>query len=92
MEQMLDDIILLDEDGQEGHFAHVLTFLYEGGRYIALEPIEEGGDYDEEEAEIVLFRIVSDEEGDVYEPIDNEILLQEVFDEFLSLMEEQEEE
>jgi len=92
MEEMLDDIILLDENGVESHFAHILTFLYEGGRYVALEPIEEDTDLESDEAEVVLFSIESTPDGDIYEPIENEILLGEVFDEFLSLMEEQEEE
>ncbi len=86
----LDDIILLDENGEETHFAHILTFLYEGERYIALEPLEENTDREnEEEAEVVLFRIAKEKDEDVYESIDNEILQNEVFDEFLRLMDEE---
>jgi len=87
----LDDVLLLDEDGQETHFAHLLTFLYEGERYIALEPIGEGGLRNEAEAEVVLFRVKREKDGDVYEPVENEVLANEVFDEFLRLMDEREE-
>ena len=89
----LDDIILLDDTGEESHFSHILTFMYENERYVALEPVEEGVDTDdEEEAEVVLFHITKDKDEDVYESIDNEILQNEVFDEFLRLMDEELEE
>lgn len=92
-EQILDDIILIDDAGEASHFSHIITFMYEGERYIALEPIAEeaASGEDDDEAEVVLLHIVSDPDGDVYEPIENEILLNEVFDEFLSIMDEAEE-
>lgn len=87
----LDDVLLLDEDGNETHFAHLLTFLYEGERYIALEPLEEGAARSDAEAEVVLFCVKRGKDGDVYEPVESEILANEVFDEFLRLMDEREE-
>lgn len=88
----LDDIVLVDDTGEEAHFAHILTFVYEGERYVAMEPVTEDTDVEnEEEAEVMLFHIAQENGEDVYESIDNEILQNEVFDEFLSLMEEQEE-
>lgn len=91
MEQELDDIILLDENGEEVHFAHILTFLYEGERYVALEPLDADTDLEAEEAEVVLFQIRQDDTGDIYTPIENEVLQNEVFDEFLSLLDEMDE-
>ncbi|MCE5235926.1 MAG: DUF1292 domain-containing protein [Eubacteriales bacterium] len=82
-----DEVVLLDENGSEGRFSHVLTFLYEGERYVALEPEDADGESDAE-AEIVLLRVVSENGEDTYVSIDNEALLDEVFDEFLSLMDE----
>ena len=90
MEERLDDVILVDEEGEQSRFAHVLTFLYEGKRYVALEPLE-GEEEDAEEAEIVLMEARQENGEDVYEPIQNEILLDEVFAEFLDLIEEKEE-
>ena len=46
---LLDEVVLLDEAGEPARFSHILTFLYEGERYIALSPLEE--EASEEEAE-----------------------------------------
>lgn len=81
-----DEVVLLDENGSEERFLHVLTFLYEGERYVALEPANQ--DDDEEEAEVIILRVVNEDGQDTYVSIDNEILLDEVFDEFLTLMDE----
>ena len=89
MNNMEPEILLIDENGVETAFEHVLTFLYEKERYIALSPLEEA---DDDEAEIVLLRIESDNGEDKYVSIDNEVLLNEVFDEFLELMDEMEDE
>mgnify|MGYP001532113462 CR=1 FL=1 len=77
-------LVMLDENGEEARFSHILTFLYEGERYVALEPIEEGAEQpeEEEEAEIVLMHIVRGEDGDTYQPVENEVLLDEVFGRF----------
>lgn len=88
----LNDVVLLDDTGAQTHFAHVLTFVYEGERYVAMEPVEEGTDVEnEEEAEIMLFHIVQENGEDVYESIENEILQNEVFEEFLAIINEDEE-
>ncbi len=81
-----DEVVLLDENGSEERFLHVLTFLYEGERYVALEPADQ--EDDDEEAEVVILKVVSKDGEDSYVSIDNEILLDEVFDEFLTLMDE----
>jgi uncharacterized protein YrzB (UPF0473 family) len=81
-----DEVVLLDENGSEERFLHVLTFLYEGERYVALEPANQ--EDDEEEAEVIILRVVNEDGQDTYVSIDNEILLDEVFDEFLTLMDE----
>ena len=77
MEERFDEVVLLDENGEEARFSHILTFLYEGERYVALEPIEEGAEQpeEEEEAEIVLMHIVLGEDGDTYQPVENEVLM-----------------
>lgn len=42
-----------------------------------------------EEAEVIILHVVKDEaDNDIYVTVDNEVLLEEVFDEFLSLMDE----
>ena len=94
-EEYVEEVVLLDENGEAERFDHILTFLYEGDRYVALEPIsEEEGEVEdfEEEGEVVFMRIERSEEGDSYIPVDNEILLDELFSHFLELMDEIEEE
>ena len=74
-----------DENGEEASFVHVLTFVYEGQKYVALEPVEQ---QDDEEAEVVLLKVDTKDGQDYYNTIDNEILLNEVFNEFLDIVEE----
>ena len=86
-----DEVVLLDENGSEERFLHVLTFLYEGTRYVALEPVD-AEDESETEAEVVLLKVENVDGEDTYVSIDNDVLLNEVFDEFLSLMDEMDDE
>lgn len=90
IDQIGEDVVLLDEDGKENTFEHILTFMYEGKKYVALSPIadEESAMDDDDEAEVVLFQITSENGEDTYVSIDNEVLLDEVFAEFLDLMDE----
>ncbi len=82
----MDFVTLINDEGKEERFEHVLTFEYEKERYIALVP---EGRAECEEAEIIILHVVKDEaDNDIYITVDNEILLEEVFDEFLSLMDE----
>lgn len=85
MEEEKDIIELLDENGEQTRFEHVLTFLYEGERYVALVPEDEA---DDDEAEVLLLHIEEKDGCDVYVTIDNQVLLDEVFNEFIDLMDE----
>ena len=88
IDQIGEDVVLLDEDGKENTFEHILTFMYEGKKYVALSPIaDEESAMDDDEA-VVLFQITSENGEDTYVSIDNEVLLDEVFAEFLDLMDE----
>lgn len=89
IDQIGEDVVLLDEDGKESTFEHILTFMYEGKKYVALSPIaDEESAMDDDEAEVVLFQITSENGEDTYVSINNEVLLDEVFAEFLDLMDE----
>ena len=88
--ELINTVQLIDENGREVAFDHLLTFDYEGRRFIALMPMEEVEGIGEDE--VLLLCIEQDENGkDVYVQIDNEILLDEAFDHFLELMEEMDE-
>ncbi|HWR23608.1 MAG TPA: DUF1292 domain-containing protein [Feifaniaceae bacterium] len=81
-----DEVTLLDENGKEVRFDHLLTFFHEGEKYIALLPLDDVENVGEDE--VVLLHVVSKNGEDVYETIENEVLLDEVFDTFMELFEE----
>ncbi len=80
-------ITMIDENGNEAVFEHVLTFMYENERYMALAPEDAE---DAEEVEIIFMRIeprkLDGEDAYVY--IDNEVLQEELFDVFMELLSE----
>lgn len=85
-EEEVNEVTLLDESGKEVVFDHLMTFFHEKEKYIALMPLDEVSDVGEDE--VVLLHIVTRDGEDVYETIDNEVMLEEVFDTFLELFDE----
>jgi len=85
-EGQLNEIQLLDESGKEVCFDHLLTFYHEQEKYIALLPLDEIQNVSEDE--VVLLHVITKDDNDVYETIENEVLLEEVFSTFLELFEE----
>lgn len=85
--QPADSIItLLDENGNEVDFDLLISFDYEGKRYVALLPIDPVEGVGEDE--VVLLEIATKDGEETYCSIDNPILLDEVFDEFTALFDE----
>lgn len=80
-------ITLLDENNNEVQFDLLMSFDYEGKRYVALLPMDavEGVGDDE----VVLLETVKKNGSEIYKPIENPILLDEVFNEFTELFDEQ---
>ncbi len=90
-QELVNVVTLVDEDGKDVQFDHLLTFDYEGHRFIALMPMEEVEGIADDE--VLLMTIEQDETGeDVYRPVENEVLLDEAFERFLDLMDELEDE
>ncbi len=85
-DEQADEVTLLDENGNEVRFDHLMTFFYEKEKYIALLPLDSVEHVDEDE--VVLLHVITKNGEDVYETIGNEVLLDEVFDTFLELFEE----
>ncbi|HOF94986.1 MAG TPA: DUF1292 domain-containing protein [Clostridia bacterium] len=85
-EGQVNEIQLLDEGGKEVNFDHLLTFYHEQEKYIALLPLDEIQNVGEDE--VVLLHVITKDDNDVYETIENEVLLEEVFSTFLELFEE----
>ena len=86
MEQENTIITLIDEDGNNVDFDLLLSFDYEGKRYAAMIPLTDVKNVADDE--VVILEIIEDEAGDNYRTLDNEILLNEVFEEFLARFEE----
>ena len=86
MEEHRTIIELVDESGNNVKFDLVMTFDYEGKRYAALLPVDnvEGVGDDE----VVLLEVVKDKSGENFVSIDNPVLLDEVFNEFIELFDE----
>ena len=87
-----EDIVeLVDEDGNDVRFEHLMTLEHEGRAYICLAPAEPMEDVEEDE--LVIMRIETDEDGnDMYATIDDDAELDAVFEKYLEIAEADEEE
>lgn len=87
----MDNIIeLVDEDGQSIDFEVIMTVPYGGEDYVLLAPVEPTEDMDEDE--VLVLRIDNDENGDeIYVSVDDDDVVQKVFEKYLELVEEEEE-
>ena len=84
-------IELVDEDGNDVRFEHIMTLEHNGGVYICLVPVDPMEDVAEDE--LVIMRIETDEEGnDFYATIDDEAELDAVFEKYLEIAEADDEE
>lgn len=87
MEQDDEVIVLQNDEGEEVEFRQIATFDYNNDWYIFLQPVELG---DLEEDQVLVFRIDADEEGnDIFEPIEDETLLDALEQEYLKLVDEE---
>ncbi len=83
MSEETNTVELVDEDGNSMLFDHLMTLDYKDERYILLSPEEEE---ESEEEEVVILRVVQDKKGeDVYENIEDDALLDEVFEAFVEV-------
>ncbi len=76
---------LTDEEGNVVAFDHIATVEYQGHSYVLLVPAEET---DDEEGDVVILRIVPGQTEDTYETVDDDLLLQEVFNHFADMSEQ----
>jgi uncharacterized protein YrzB (UPF0473 family) len=87
-----EDIVqLVDEDGNEVDFEHLMTLEHKGQAYICLVPVEPMEDVGEDE--LVILRIETDDEGnDVYATVEDDAELDAVFEKYLEIAEADDEE
>ena len=83
----LDNLVeLTDEEGNTLKFEHVMTVEYKGDAYILLAPAEHMEDLADDE--VMILKIGTDDQGDdVYETVEDEAVLQAVFEEYLKIAE-----
>ena len=86
-----DLVTIIDDDGQEFELEVLDTMDYNGETYMAFLPAnmeENDPDYG-----IIILRVVEDENGEeVYESIDDEAQLQDVYEHFMVILFDDEEE
>ena len=86
-----DYITIIDDDGQEFELEVLDSMDYNGETYMAFLP----ADMDENDPDygMIILRVVQDENGeDVYESIDDDEQLQDVYEHFMILLFDDEEE
>lgn len=85
-------IELIDENGEAVQFEHLATLEHEGEYYIALMLLDEEHSVEDDEGEVVIMKIEKDEnDEECYVYVEDEELQAVVFEKFLALMEEAEE-
>lgn len=87
----MDNIIeLVDENDNPVRFEHIMTVQYEGEDYILLAPVDPTEDMEEDE--VLVLKIDNDENGEeIYVSIDDDNLVQKVFEKYLEIVESDEE-
>ncbi|MBQ3222400.1 MAG: DUF1292 domain-containing protein [Clostridia bacterium] len=89
MEQ--DNIVeLIDENENIVKFEHIMTLVHEGVKYALLSPIDDIEDV--EEGEVVIMRIEEGEDQDAYVGIEDDDLLEVIFQKYLEIVDAEDEE
>ena len=90
LEEAKPDLLTLeDEDGKEVTFEVIDATEVNGTRYLAVIPYQEDPDSLQEDAELILMRIGTDEEGEYMDIVDDDeelLTVGKVFEERLSAM------
>ena len=90
LEEATPDLLTLeDEDGKEVTFEVIDATEVNGTRYLAVIPYQEDPESLQEDAELILMRIGTDEEGEYIDIVDDDeelLTVGKVFEERLSAM------
>ena len=84
-----DFVTLIDEDGNEVTFEVIDATEVNGTRYLAVIPYQEDPESLQEDAELILMRIGTDDEGEYMDIVDDDeelITVGKVFEERLRAM------
>ncbi len=91
-EEENDLIELIDEEGETVLFEHLATLEHQGGTFLALTPAGDEASVDEEDMEILIMQIQQDAHGQDIYVRPEEALEEQVFEKFLRMIDEMEEE
>jgi uncharacterized protein YrzB (UPF0473 family) len=86
MEETVETVELVDENGKAAQFEHLMTLEYEGADYIVLYPLDDVEGVNEDE--VMIMRVDSSGEEDMYLPVEDDETLNEIFAVFLENYEE----
>lgn len=89
LEEAAPDLTLEDEDGKEVTFEVIDATEVNGTRYLAVIPYQEDPESLQEDAELILMRIGTDDEGEYMDIVDDDeelITVGKVFEERLRAM------
>ena len=90
-DEIPDVVELTDEDGNTTRFEYITTIDQDGELYIALMPIEDEENADDENGYVVFMKIEQDEQGeDYYVSIDDDGLEDVLFEKLTKLLDEEE--
>ncbi len=84
-----DLVTITDEDGTEYQLEHLDTLEYMDETYMAFATAESS---DSEEVEVVIFKVVEEDGEEVFESIEDDALMEEVYNLFMERIEENPEE
>ncbi len=86
-------IELTDEDGVTTQFEYLTTIEYQDELYVVLMVLDDE-ETDDEEGEVLILKIEKDEETgeDIYVSVDDDEVSQAVFNQFVAMMDEEDEE
>ena len=80
---------LTDENGATIRFEHIMTVQYEGEDYVLLAPLDPTEDMEDDE--VLVLKIENDENGEeIYVSVDDDAVVEKVFERYLKLAEEDE--
>ncbi len=88
-----DDIIVLynEETDKDEEFFELATLDVDGKLYIVMKPVEQLPDIADDE--VLIYEIIEDKEGNSnFAPIEDDAVLEKVFNEFIAMLEEWDEE
>ena len=86
-------ITVTDEDGQEIVLEFVSTLEYNGQTYQAFFPAEtEGEEVDEEDTGLVILKVIHEDGEDLLSTLDSDEELEAVYEQFMELLFDEDEE